>query len=91
MNHALYTRNIYFSNDQINDSELNITNNNAENRFLAFMGNTLLFSSNYNSNFEQLWSVNLKTNEQKKVFNASWDIVGANFYNHTNSLHEHIP
>ena len=76
--------------DQINDSELNITNNNAENRFLTFMGNTLLFSSNYNSNFEQLWSVNLKTNEQKKVFNASWDIVGANFYNHTNSLHVFI-
>ena len=76
--------------DQINDSELNITSNNAENRFLTFMGNTLLFSSNYNSNFEQLWSVNLKTNEQKKVFNASWDIVGANFYNHTNSLHVFI-
>jgi dipeptidyl aminopeptidase/acylaminoacyl peptidase len=76
--------------DQITDSELNITNNKVENSFLSFMGNTLLYSSNYDDNFNQLWSINLTTNEQKKVYSASWDIVGANFYENTNTLHVFI-
>jgi hypothetical protein len=54
--------------DQIADIEVNVTNNNAENRFLSFMGNTLLFSSNFDDNFEQLWSINLMTNEEKQVY-----------------------
>ena len=76
--------------DQITDSELNITNNKVENSFLSFMGNTLLYSSNYDDNFNQLWSIDLTTNEQKKVYSASWDIVGANFYENTNTLHVFI-
>jgi dipeptidyl aminopeptidase/acylaminoacyl peptidase len=76
--------------DQITDSELNITNNKVENSFLSFMGNTLLYSSNYDNNFNQLWSIDLTTNEQKKVYSASWDIVGANFYENTNTLHVFI-
>ena len=76
--------------DQITDSELNITNNKVENSFLSFMGNALLYSSNYDDNFNQLWSIDLTTNEEKKVYSASWDIVGANFYENTNTLHVFI-
>ena len=76
--------------DQITNSLLNITNNKVENSFLSFMGNTLLYSSNYDDNFNQLWSIDLTTNEQKKVYSASWDIVGANFYENTNTLHVFI-
>ena len=76
--------------DQITDSELNITNNKVENSFLSFMGNALLYSSNYDDNFNQLWSIDLTTNEEKKVYSASWDIVGANFYANTNTLHVFI-
>ena len=76
--------------DQITDAELNITNNKVENSFLSFMGNTLLYSSNYDDNFNQLWSIDLTTNEEKKVYSAPWDIVGANFYENTNTLHVFI-
>ena len=76
--------------DQIADIEVNVTNNNAENRFLSFMGSTLLFSSNFDDNFEQLWSINLMTNEEKQVFKTSWDVVGANFYEDTSTLHVFI-
>ena len=76
--------------DQIADIEVNVTNNNAEKRFLSFMGSTLLFSSNFDDNFEQLWSINLMTNEEKQVFKTSWDVVGANFYEDTSTLHVFI-
>ena len=76
--------------DQITDAELNITNNKVENSFLSFMGNTLLYSSNYDDNFNQLWSIDLTTNTEKKVYSAPWDIVGANFYENTNTLHVFI-
>jgi dipeptidyl aminopeptidase/acylaminoacyl peptidase len=73
--------------DQIAGEEINVTNNKAENRFLSFMGNNILFSSNFNSDFEQLWSINLMTNEEKQVYKTAWDVVGANFYEDAGTLH----
>ena len=44
----------------------------------------------YDDNFNQLWSIDLTTNAEKKVYSAPWDIVGANFYENTNTLHVFI-